>query len=109
MMKMNGVSAERIQAIAQCRAADSAEPESVRVAGMVHGIRDMGKFTFLTVRVRDGLIQCVMDHETDLPADLKNECAIEITGEKVSDARAKHGFEIHVREFRILSVPKEDI
>jgi len=109
MVKMTGVSAERIQTVAQCMAAEGAGPKSVKVAGMVHGIQDMGKFAFLTLRVRDGLLQCVVDNENDRLPDVRKESAVEITGERVAEARAKHGFEIHIREIRILSVPKEDM
>lgn len=103
MEKITGAFARRTEA------ADSTGCEEIKVSGMVHGIKDMGSFAFLTLRVCDGLLQCVMDDKNILPQNLKRESAVEITGKRVFEARAKQGFEIHIREIRLLSSPKEDM
>ena len=54
----------------------------VRVRGAVHTIRDMGELSFVVLRKRDGLLQCIFEEGTTNYAvkDLREEMAVEISG-----------------------------
>ena len=54
----------------------------VRVRGAVHTIRDMGELSFVVLRKRDGLLQCIFEEGMTNYAvkDLREEMAVEISG-----------------------------
>lgn len=83
--------------------------KSVCVHGVIHKIRDMGDITFIILRKREGLLQTVyVKEETDaVLAELCEEAAIEICGVVAKEERAPHGFEIRLREIKVLSKPAE--
>lgn len=83
--------------------------EIIRMNGAVHNIRDMGEVAFVILRKAEGLVQCVFEEGTtafDLK-NLKEESAVEVTGVVAREERAPQGFEIRLREIRILSEPAE--
>ena len=81
----------------------------VRVRGAVHTIRDMGELSFVVLRKRDGLLQCIFEEGTTNYAvkDLREEMAVEISGILEEDARAPHGIEIRAREVKVFGRPYE--
>ena len=81
----------------------------VRVRGAVHTIRDMGELSFVVLRKRDGLLQCIFEEGTTNYAvkDLREEMAVEISGVLEEDARAPHGIEIRAREAKVFGRPYE--
>ena len=81
----------------------------VRVRGAVHTIRDMGELSFVVLRKRDGLLQCIFEEGTTNYAvkDLREEMAVEISGVLEKDARAPHGIEIRAREVKVFGRPYE--
>ena len=81
----------------------------VRVRGAVHTIRDMGELSFVVLRKRDGLLQCIFEEGTTNYAvkDLHEEMAVEISGVLEEDARAPHGIEIRAREVKVFGRPYE--
>ncbi len=79
----------------------------VKVNGMVHTVRDMGELSFVVLRKRGGLLQCIFEEgftQYDAKA-LREESAVEVTGLLEQDARAPHGIEVRVKEVKVLSVP----
>ena len=75
--------------------------------GSVHTIRDMGDVAFVVLRKRDGLVQCVFEEGVtafDLKA-LKEASAVEVCGTVKKEERAPHGFEIRLKEIKVLSEP----
>ena len=84
--------------------------EKVKIDGWIDSIRDHGKITFLDLRDRSGIIQCV---GKDLPK-LTPESVIEISGtvserpEKLVNPNLKTGkVELQIEEVKILSVSRE--
>ena len=77
--------------------------------GAVHTIRDMGELSFVVLRKRDGLLQCIFEEGTTDYAvkDLREEMAVEISGVLEEDARAPHGIEIRAREVKVFGRPYE--
>ena len=50
---------------------------AVTLHGMVHALRDLGGVTFLTLRTREGLVQCVCPRR---PEGVREECAVSVSG-----------------------------
>lgn len=83
--------------------------KTIHMNGAVHNIRDMGEVAFVILRKSEGLVQCVYEEGTtafDLKA-LKEESAVEVTGIVALEERAPQGFEIRLREIKVLSEPAE--
>lgn len=82
--------------------------ETVVVHGAVHALRDMGAISFMTLRLRDGAVQCVVPQEL-LSDDVCQECTVIVAGLLSHDERAPMGIEIRVEKIEILSHPTEAI
>ncbi|MBP1737472.1 MAG: Aspartyl-tRNA synthetase [Oscillospiraceae bacterium] len=78
--------------------------QTVTVHGAVHIVRDMGGVTFLTLRKRDGVLQCVCAPETQLPPE---ESTVVITGVLREEGRAPGGYELAAERVEVLSSPAE--
>ncbi len=81
--------------------------ETVKVQGSVHAIREMGDVSFVILRKRDGLLQCVYEKGKavgDMSA-LHEASTVEITGSLQKEQRAPGGIEIRIQEFTVLSAP----
>ncbi len=81
--------------------------------GWLRGRRSSGKLLFLQVRDGSGTIQCTL-FRPDLPEEvfdrasrLPQESSLELVGEVRPDARAPGGYEIAVRDLRVISVAQE--
>ncbi|WP_058485620.1 aspartate--tRNA(Asn) ligase [Defluviitalea phaphyphila] len=83
--------------------------EIIKMNGAVHTIRDMGNVTFIVLRKRDGLIQCVFEEGTmDFNIkSLKEASTVEVEGVVVEEKRAPHGYEIRLKNIKILSTPAD--
>lgn len=84
--------------------------ENVKIIGWVHSIRDHGKISFLDLRDRTGIIQCV---GTNLPKFLP-ESVVEITGkvakrpEKLINPNLETGsVELQIEHLEVVSPSKE--
>ena len=77
----------------------------VKKHGMIYSIKDMGDFGFLTLRKRDGLVQCVFDKGK--LEDLGVEMSVNVEGTLKKEERAPGGFEIHLLKAEVLTKPKE--
>lgn len=80
---------------------------TVKINGAIHTIRFMGELTFILVRNRGGLIQCIHEGIGCNPKVLREGMTVTVTGELRAEERAPHGFEICMSDFTILSSPKE--
>ena len=83
------------------------QSEPVTFHGAIHHIRDMGHFVFLLVRLRDTVLQCVLEgsaHEQHRQ-HLHEECTVRLTGRFVHEERAPHGMECRLENVQILSTP----
>ncbi len=85
------------------------EGKEIKINGAIHKIRDMGDVVFVVLRKREGLVQAVYEEgATNISRkDLCEEATVEITGAVAKEERAPHGFEIRLKEVRILSRPTE--
>lgn len=85
------------------------EGKEVKINGAIHKIRDMGDVAFVILRKREGLVQTVYEEGVAgiFLKELAEEATVEVTGTVFAEERAPHGFEIRIKEVRILSVPSE--
>lgn len=85
--------------------------KDVLVSGWVHKIRKLGGISFVVLRDRKGLLQCVVEKKeiNQLIAGLSNESVITITGRVRKEDRAPGGAEIDVKKLEIISQVKEDL
>ena len=83
----------------------------VKVNGYVHTIRDMGEVSFVVLRKRSGLLQCVFEEgESKLPAkEIRESQTVELTGVLHQDERAPHGIELRVTDGKILTTPYDTL
>ncbi|MCD7908793.1 MAG: aspartate--tRNA(Asn) ligase [Clostridium sp.] len=83
------------------------EDKEIRTNGAVHTIRNMGEVAFVVLRRAEGLLQCVYEEGVtnfDI-RNLKEESAVEVTGTVKREERAPGGYEVRLRELRVLSQP----
>jgi len=105
-MKIEGVTKSVYAELPEMQAC--ADGGKLLLKGMVHTIRDMGEFSFLVLRKRDCVVQCVWDRNSGV--DFSAVCegaAVSITGTKHLEERAPGGFEVIIEEIKVLSAPKE--
>ena len=83
------------------------EGKTVKLRGAVHTIRNIGEVAFVILRKAQGLVQCVYEEEhCPFPIkELKEESAVEVTGTVTVEERSPQGFEMRLREIRVLSQP----
>lgn len=85
------------------------EGKTVKLNGAIHTIRDMGDVAFVILRKREGLVQCVFEEGTtnfELK-NLKEATTIEAEGTVSKEERAPQGFEVRLKEIKVLSEPAE--
>ena len=75
---------------------------AVTLHGMVHALRDLCGVTFLTLRTREGLVQCVCPRR---PEGVREECAVSVSGLLRPEPRAPGGAELAEARFTVLSRP----
>ena len=75
---------------------------AVTLHGMVHALRDLVGVTFLTLRTREGLVQCVCPRR---PEGVREECAVSVSGLLRPEPRAPGGAELAEARFTVLSRP----
>ncbi len=83
--------------------------EIVRIHGSVYKIRLMSGFSFVILRTRRSMVQCI--HNPKLCSypieELMEESCVILTGEVVAEDRSTVGYELHLTEIEVLSTPSE--
>ena len=107
MISMKGYLEDAVDMARLRRTVDA--DECINLHGMVHNIRDMGRFSFVELRLREGVIQCICDHDTKISdgQPLQDEMSIRCTGTVSKDSRAPNGFEVHINEITVLARPEK--
>ncbi|WP_314724674.1 aspartate--tRNA(Asn) ligase [Enterocloster bolteae] len=107
---VNGVKEKRVLDIREVLEGEY-EGKEIWMNGAVHTIRHMGEVAFVILRKSRGLVQCVYEAGiTDFDIrELKEESAVEVMGVVKAEERAPQGFEIRLKEIRVLSRPAEPL
>lgn len=105
---VTGKTEKEVLEIADILAGDY-EGKEIKMKGAVHKIRDMGDVAFIVLRKSEGLVQTVYEEGvTGISLkELKEEATIEVSGFVAAEERAPHGFEIRLKEIKVLSQPVE--
>ncbi|OQX83311.1 MAG: asparagine--tRNA ligase [Candidatus Latescibacteria bacterium 4484_7] len=87
--------------------------QDVTLKGWVYNMRSSGKIVFLLVRDGTGIIQCIVE-KSSVPGELfetvsrlTQESSIEVSGFVRADKRAPGGYELGVKELRIIQVAED--
>lgn len=79
----------------------------IEMHGVVHSIKKMSGFAFVTLRKKDGIVQCIHNNEKsgfDI-SELCEECAVVFFGTAREESRAPSGFELDITGVKVLSRP----
>ena len=108
MKFMTGVTKKEVLDISALLAGDY-EGKDIKINGAIHKIRDMGDVAFIVLRKREGLVKTVYEEGgTNISLkDLCEEATVEVMGTVAKEERAPQGFEIRLKEVKILSKPTE--
>lgn len=79
--------------------------EEIEISGWVHRVRELGKVSFIIVRDRSGMVQLV----TLEKLTLTNESVITVTGTVKPNEKAPGGFEIEVKEIKVLAAADPEL
>ena len=89
----------------QTRAMEGARNnQAVTLHGAVHALRDLGGVTFLTLRTRERLLQCVCTGREALDGATE-ECTVTATGVLRAESRAPGGVELSEAKITVLTRP----
>ena len=88
------------------------ENQEITVTGTVHNIRMMSDFAFVILRTARETIQCVYAESFSdyrMPAELKEESAVKLTGKVVAGETRDGGkrYELQIHDIEILSYPAD--
>ena len=86
------------------KAVEGRNNQPVTIHGAVHALRDMGGITFVTLRTRTGLVQCVCTQKDALDGATE-ECAVTASGIWREEPRAPGGRELTDASLTVLSRP----
>ncbi len=83
--------------------------ETVRLHGSIYKIRLMSGFSFVILRTRRGMIQCIHNPKTCCyPIEqLREEACVIVTGDVAAEERSSVGYELLLKEIEVLSTPVE--
>lgn len=84
--------------------------EIVTVHGYIYKIRSMSDFSFVILRRRRDLLQCIYTSELcNYPIkELKENSCVKIIGEVVAEERSKVGYEIKIHDILVITSPYEE-
>lgn len=84
--------------------------EEIKIHGIVYKIREMSGFSFVLLKTKRKLIQCVYVKEDvkSNEAELKENMSVIITGKVQKEERSPLGYEIIIEEIEVLSKPVEE-
>lgn len=86
--------------------------KDVSFAGTIHRIREMTGFSFVIIRTARELVQCITSEELTKnyeKAELAEGMSVELFGTVVKDNSRDDRFEMHVKDYKILSRPFEQM
>jgi len=108
-MDMEWIQANLLAQTPSCAqlAADAARNRPVTLHGQIQTLRRLGDVVFVVLRLRDGLLQCVLDNPDRLDAArlLREEAAVKVSGTLLPEMRAPGGCELHITELELISLP----
>lgn len=87
--------------------------EVIEIRGSVYKIRKMSNFSFVLLRMRRDIVQCIFSEESKIISgektgeQLHEESAVVLTVLVVEEERSRTGFDLQIQKVKVLSVPEE--
>ena len=83
--------------------------ETVKIHGSIYKIRKMSDFSFVLLRTKRDILQCIYSPETAEfgEEELKEESCVIVTAKVIEEKRSKTGYDLQMNALQILSVPEE--
>ena len=81
--------------------------ETVCIKGWVHKIRRLKSITFLILRDRSGLVQCIVDNNEAAFSEITLESVVSIEGKVVQSNNKLNPFEVQVESLEIINKVRE--
>lgn len=78
--------------------------ERIQIHGSIYKIRKMKGFSFVLLRTKRDVVQCIASKDIEIPAE---ESCVTITANVVEESRSKTGYELHIESIKVLSNPHE--
>ena len=78
--------------------------QTVWIHGSIYKIRKMKGFSFVLLRTKRNIAQCIASEQIEIPCE---ESCVSILANVVKEERSKTGWELHIEEINIISIPKE--
>ena len=78
--------------------------EVVRLHGSIYKIRKMKSFSFVLLRTKRDVVQCVASKDLEIP--MEESCVI-LSAKVVEDNRSRVGYELQIETIEVLSSPQE--
>jgi len=82
---------------------------TIKIHGSIHKIREMSNFSFIILRTKRQMVQCIYSEEfSKFPlTHIKEESCVIFSAEVIAEQRSKTGWELRVIDVEILSEPVE--
>ena len=69
--------------------------EIIKIHGTIYKIRKMKDFSFVLLRTKRDVVQCVASKNIEIPVE---ESCVKITANVVEESRSKTGYEMHIEK-----------
>ena len=85
--------------------------QRINIHGSIYKIRKMSGFSFVLLRTKRSIVQCVYSEEfSQLDVNLlKEESCVCVTADVINEERSKTGWELRMLEVEVLSNPEEEL
>lgn len=101
-MKINGINKTSIEV--EFEELASHIGQAVWIHGSIYKIRKMKGFSFVLLRTKRNVVQCVATEEIEIPEE---ESCVSVLANVVKEERSRTGLELHIEAINIISSPKE--
>lgn len=83
--------------------------EIIKIHGSIYKIRKMSDFSFVLLRTKRDVLQCIFTPETAefKEEELREESCVIVTAKVIEEKRSKTGYDLQMMGLQVLSLPKE--
>lgn len=78
--------------------------QTVWIHGSIYKIRKMKGFSFVLLRTKRNIVQCIASENMEIPQE---ESCVSLCANVVKEERSKTGWELHIEKIEMISIPKE--
>ena len=78
--------------------------QAVWIHGSIYKIRKMKGFSFVLLRTKRNIVQCIASQQIEIPCE---ESCVAVLANVVKEERSKTGWELHIETIKIIKKPKK--